>query len=421
MVAGWVILAVADLRSLRRADARFVLPALPRRAVVLGGLREWAAVLDAAGVAVVPAGSVADLVVAPPFLARDAASLGVPCVLVDGPLRALPAMPSRKLLTLPRSNAPQFVIDPRQRRAAAYAGGLLPRFSSVARPLLGAGVVPPSLSSVTVGARRPGRPEVLAAAASFGAASSGEWFLALGSGGVRRRAVFYVFPPDEAAPAQVVKFARVPGAQEAFDRDERGLRLALAAGAVVADRAPRLLGRGDAAGLPASVETALPGQRLGRQPEVYEDVVRWLRSVARATVQDGRVFRHGDVFPGNVVVSGSSFGLVDWEHAEAAGDPLADLLFFAAHVADGDPVEAFAAGSPVLARWLRDAAGDLGLSGEQVRDIAARTWAAHGARARAAREAREAATGQAVTPYLPEVMASAWVSDPRLGDQWRPW
>ena len=31
-------------------------------------------------------------------------------------------------------------------------------------------------------------------------------------------------------------------------------------------------------------------------------VVGWLRAVAKETYRDGRVFRHGDVFPGNVVV-----------------------------------------------------------------------------------------------------------------------
>lgn len=403
-----------------------MLPALPARAVVLGGLAGWAAGLAAAGVEVVPAGAVADLVVAPAALANDAASLGAATVLLDGYLRAVSGIPTRRLLALPRADAAQYVIDPLQRNAARYAGSLLPRHSRLAGPLLGAGVHVPGLSSVTVAARAPGRPAVLAAAAAFGAERAGEWFLALGSGGVRRRAVFYVFPPGSREPAQVVKFARVAGDTAAFDRDERGLRLALAAGPVVADKAPRLVGRGTAAGLPASVETALPGSRLGRSAEVAEAVVAWLRAVARSTAAAGpdgmpRVFRHGDLFPGNVVVRGDGFGLVDWEHADPAGDPLADLLFFAAHVVEGDPVEAFAAGSPLLARWIRAAAGDLGLSGEQVTAVAARTWAAHGARARAARVARESATGEPVPKYLPERMADAWAADPRLGRNWRPW
>jgi hypothetical protein len=416
---------LGDLRSLRRADARFVLPALPRRAVVLGGLADWCEGLEAAGVSVVPAGAVADLVVAPAVLARDAASLGVGTVLVDGAVRSLPGMASRRILTLPRTNAPQYVVDPAQRAAAAYAGSLLPRFSRVAPAVLGAGVRMP-LAAVTVGARVPGRPAVLAAAAAFGAERGGEWFLALGSGGVRRRAVFYVFAPGSRAPSQVVKFGRVAGEYGAFDRDERGLALALSAGAVVADKAPRLVGRGDACGLPASVETALPGAGLAPSVAAAEPVVTWLRAVARATVsrgQDGepRVFRHGDVFPGNVVVTGEGFRLVDWEHAEPAGLPLADLLFLAAHVVDGDPVEAFATGSPVLARWLREAAGDLGLTGDQVVDIAWRTWEAHGGRARAARVLRESLTAQTVPPYPAERVADAWTSDGRLGRHWRPW
>lgn len=402
-----------DLGSLRRADARFVLPVAPRRAVVLGGLTAWESGLAAAGVEVVPAGSVADLAVAPPTLARDAASLGIPCVLVDGRV-SLP-MPSRRYVTLPRRTAPQYVVDPLQRTASAYAGSLLPRFDRAARYALRPGLL---LPAVTVGARRPGRPYVLTAAAELGAVH-GEWFLALGSGGVRRRGVFYVFPPGAAAPAQVVKLGRLPGNAEAFDRDERGLALALAAGGVVADKAPRLLGRGTAGGLPVSVETALPGGRL-RNAADEERVAQWLRAVARATFREGRVFRHGDVFPGNVVVSGDGFGLVDWEHADPAGLPLADLLFFAAHVV-ADPVAVFAHGDPRVARWLREAAGDLGLDGAAVVDLARRTWQEHGDRARAARLAREAATGQRVEPYLPEVVADAWATHPALGAAWRPW
>ena len=404
-----------------------MLPALPRRAVVLGGLTEWADGLAAAGVDVVPAGSVADLVVAPAGLARDAESLGVPQVLVEGAVRPLRTIASRRLLTLPTVAAPQFVVDPRQRHAAAYAGALLPRWPHVARPVLRAGVPVPT-PSVTVGARSPARPAVLAAAAAFGAESTGEWFLALGSGGVRRRAVFYVFPPGARVPTQVVKLGRVAGDDAAFARDERGLRLAEAAGLVVAAKAPRLLGRGAVAGLPVSVETALPGRRLGRSEVDVDRVVAWLRDVARATARPGAggvptVFRHGDLFPGNVVVDGASFGLVDWEHADAAGAPLADLLFFAAHVVD-DPVGTFAGrtrDSARFARWVGDAAGDLGLTRAQAVALAARTWREHGDRARAARLAREAATGAAVPPYLPERLATAWLTHPSLGERWRPW
>lgn len=414
---------MGDLLSLRRADTRFVLPSWPRRAVVLGGLAAWAAGLDAAGVEVVTAGSVADLVVTPPALARDASSLGIPSVLVTGAVRGLPGLATRRYLTLPRVESPRFVIDPKQQHAAAYAGSLLPRYAAVARRVLGGSVARDALAAgigpgVTVGARTPGRPALLTAATDFGALGRGEWFLALGAGGVRRRAVFYLF--DGAGPAQVVKVARVPGDHAAFDRDERGLALALAAGHVVAGKAPRLVGRGEACGLPASVETALPGGPF--RADLAERVVDWLRAVARATVVRGeagpRVFRHGDVFPGNVVAHGGDFALVDWEHAEREGLPLADLLFFAAHLA-GDPVAAFTAGT--YSPWLRDAAGDLGLSGDDVRAIAKQAWQQHGDRARTARLAREKATGEPVEPYLAERVADVWATHPGLGDTWRPW
>ena len=388
-----------------------MLPTLPRTAVVLGALPGWVAGLRAAGVAVVQPGTPADLVVTTPVLAGQAAALGTPYVLVEGAVRRVPGMASRRYLALPDAGSPRFVIDPAQRHAAAYAGSLLPRLAKVAGPVLRAGVpLPGRVPSVTVGAREPGRPAVLSAAAALGAEPDGEWFLALGAGGVRRRAVFYVFPPGARRPAQVVKLGRVAGETAAFDRDERGLALARAAGPVVADKAPRLLGRGEAGGLPLSVETALPGRPMTKA--IAEDVVGWLRAVARATAGPGpSVFRHGDVFPGNVVVDGTAFGLVDWEHADPAGTPLADLLFFAAHVAPLD--------SPTVRRWVREAARDLELGREQVRELAARTWRDHGERARASRLAREAATGEPVEPYLPERLADEWANG--RAESWQPW
>ena len=368
-----------------------MLPRAPRRAVVLGGLDSWAGGLAAAGIAVVDAGRVADLVVAPPSLWREASSLGVATVLLDG--RGSLPMPYRRYVCVPRRVAPRWVLDPKQRAATRWARSAMPardRAASHRGPV------------VTVGALSPGRPYVLTAAGI----SDGEWCLALGAGGVRRRAVFYVFPPFAHEPDRVVKAGRLPGNAESFDRDERGLSAALAAGDVVARKAPRLLGRGEAGGTPYSVETALRGRQGGADPEA---VVGWLREVGRATYRDGRVFRHGDVFPGNVVGSGRDFGLVDWEHADPAGLPLADLLFYAAHVVK-DP-----AGDARLRRWVREAADDLGLSAETVAANAAETWRVHGERARAARLSREAATGQTVEPYLPEVVARSWPDD------WRPW
>lgn len=419
---------VGDLRGLRKADLRFVLPSFPRRAVVLGDLPDWHDGLAAAGVDVVEPGTDADVVVTTPGRAREAEALDAEQVLVTGTVRRLPGRHRRRVLTLPDRAEPQLVVDPRQRVAAGYAGSLLPRRARVAAPVLRAGIPVPG-PSVTVVARHPGRPALLTAAVDLGLGDAGQWFLALGSGGIRRRGVFYSFPPRSSVPAHVVKFGRVPGRQESFDRDERGLRLALAAGPVVADRAPRLVGRGEACGLPASVETALPGAALAPSSPVVEEVVDWLRRVARATATPRpggvpTVFRHGDVFPGNVVVDGSDFGLVDWENAEASGRPLADLLFFAAHVLGDDPVATFVGSSPtsaVLARWLRAAAADLGLTGEQVRGLASDTWRDHGSHAVAARLRREQATGRPVVPYLAERLATAWATHPQLGEHWRPW
>jgi hypothetical protein len=277
-------------------------------------------------------------------------------------------------------------------------------------PRLGAG------PAVTLGARHPGPPALLAAAArELGAVAADEWCLLLGSGGVRKRAAFLLFA-DAGRTQQVVKFTRQPGNTEAFDREEQALRQALAAGPAVADRAPRLLARGELAGVPASVETAMPGVplRLLRRPErlaVAEDVAHWLGTVGR--------FQHGDLTGDNVLVDGGRFGLVDWEHARADGLPLADLLFFAAHVLPGrgDPVALFLGRSPEsprLFRWVQAT----GLSRADAGRYAAQAWQEYGERARASRLAREQLTGAAVPPYLPEQVATAWRTDPGLGEGW---
>ena len=86
--------------------------------------------------------------------------------------------------------------------------------------------------------------------------------MTLGSADALTRGVFHLFPPGAVDPSWVLKFARVPGYSDPFDRDERGLTIARDGGETVARHAPHLLGRLEAAGLSATVETAAVGARL---------------------------------------------------------------------------------------------------------------------------------------------------------------
>ncbi|HEX2045478.1 MAG TPA: hypothetical protein VHF23_07630, partial [Gaiellaceae bacterium] len=111
-------------------------------------------------------------------------------------------------------------------------------------------------------ARRPAPPFLVARAFGLGIPPGADWLLMPGQGDELSRGGFHLFPPGEPDPAWILKFARVAGYVEPFERDERGLGLAARAGGVAAARAPRLLGRFDVGGLHASVETAAAGQRL---------------------------------------------------------------------------------------------------------------------------------------------------------------
>ena len=93
----------------------------------------------------------------------------------------------------------------------------------------------------------------------LGVLGDGGWFFTPGRSDVLSRNAFHVFAtPVATRPAWTVKFSRIPGRPEAFDRDQRGLELARLAGERVPSHAPRLLGRLEMDGLHASVETVRP-------------------------------------------------------------------------------------------------------------------------------------------------------------------
>ena len=195
-------------------------------------------------------------------------------------------------------------------------------------------------------------------------------------------------PRGASTPSHVLKFARVRGMTEPFDREERGVEAVAAAGQVVGARAPQYLGRFKVDGYHAAAETAAVGTRLSaylRRPlpraaklRAVEPVARWLVTVARDTAGEPRAlvdglppvpttFQHGDLAEENVVVGRRGrFTVLDWEWARTDGLPFADLVYFGVHVlriVDGvgedgrerhlvDLLGGRAASSPVLLAWV---------------------------------------------------------------------
>ena len=220
----------------------------------------------------------------------------------------------------------------------------------LARELTGRGFVPPGRPMLTVASRTGGDPAFVQAARDVLELDASDWFLAFGPLGeaLLARGVLPL-PGQEPDPAHVLKFARIPGLGELFDRDEQGLRLAANGPALIADHAPSFLGRLQVDGLHASVETAARGESLmaaiapsrprserlstveliaewlvrvgaetASRPELLEPerrrlaaevVPRW-EELPRGFVDDlppiPAVFQHGDVFGENVVVDAAA-------------------------------------------------------------------------------------------------------------------
>jgi aminoglycoside phosphotransferase (APT) family kinase protein len=252
------------------------------------------------------------------------------------------------------------------------------------------------------------------------------------------------------------------------------LGVAAAAGGTVGARAPRLLGRFTLEGLQASLETATPGTRLlalltGAAPRAeklaaVERVAGWIEAVARETrgpetaldMELARlagavvprwpvpadladrlrsvpsVVEHGDLWPDNVVIDGTSFGLLDWEGARLAGLPLWDLLYFltaALALVDGTHSEeehftrlfrGELASSAFLFEWTRRVAAASGVADDAVPLLATLRLLAlteidleHGE--------RTAAVGVAGGMPLSVRLTQRWLEDPALGLGWDTW
>jgi hypothetical protein len=485
--------------SLRRVDARFVLPRPPASARVLGSLGDWAEGLRNAGVHVgerAGEAAVPDLAVAAAADAVAAAASGAPMVLVEGRgarrTLGLTYPIVERFLPVPSLAAPELILPLGHTAAGDYAvrNWSLARTlrrrvrNHLGRWLLARDSLPELRPLVTVATHETATPFLVRAAGQLAVPDGCEWFLTLGSADPLTRGVFHLFPPAAAEPSWALKFARVPGYTDPFDRDERGLGIAHAAGGVVRRRAPRLLGRLEVAGLTAAVETAAVGSRLthllqGRVQRAeklrsIDAVAGWTIEAALATaVSPDRlsperrrlaeevvpswrdfdvpsdlvelvgsvpaVLQHNDLGSWNIVVtSEADFTAVDWESARAEGFPLWDLVYFLTdaltHLDGASPVErrdahnarlfrGELASSEILFRWLRKSVDALAIPDESVGPIVTLCWLHHGLSGGHRRAAVDTHTPGHAAAELSEGerIARLWLSAPGLGLSWEAW
>jgi hypothetical protein len=462
-----------------------------RRAAVVGGLEGWRTGLAAAGVEVVGDPGGADAAIADAGGLEAALSAAPQVLLVEGGRRVERAghavdryLPLAGLerpglfVPLGRPGPVRYAL----RRAAAPTVRWKRGRNRVLETLLGRGRFPPLRPLVSVAARRPAPPFLVAAAQELGVPARVEWLLAPGSDDPLGRGIFLLFRPGEDEPAWALKFARVPGYTDAFDRDERGFTIARAGGPVVTAHAPELLGRIEAAGLHASVETAAVGELLvaylhspapeGERLAAVERIAAWLVDVARATAAAPEaleperrrladeilpayprlgarsdlaavlpplpaVLQHNDLGSWNVVVDGERFTALDWEAARTHGFPLWDLWYLLADALaqlDGPAtlaeqerhfVRLFTGrlpGSSVLFRWTRITAEASRVPADAVGPLATLCWLHHGRSHVDRSEAIRRHTGGGEAPvFLARRAPELWLSEPALGPAWSAW
>jgi hypothetical protein len=398
-----------------------------------------------------------------------------------------------RYLPVPSLSAPHLILPLSHGRAGDYAirtwslpQGLRRRVRNrLARWLLATASLPDLRPVVTAGVHIRAAPFLVRGATRFGVSESCEWFLTLGSGDPLTRGVFHLFPPGQAEPAWVLKFARARGYSEPFDRDERGLRIAAAGGDVVRRRAPQLLGRFQVAGLPASVETEAIGSQLthlllgpSRRAEkvrMIEAVAAWTLDLARATARPPEqlaeerrrlveavaprwrdrgvplnlvarvgpvrgILQHNDLGSWNIVVrSSGEFTAVDWESARAVGLPLWDLVYFLTDALthldgasasderrDAHNVRLFRGelrSSEILFRWLRRSVEALAIPEESVAPIVTLCWLHHGLSGGHRRATADIRTpGEATADVTDaERIARLWLITDGLGPGWAAW
>lgn len=477
--------------TLRRVDWRFALPNPLERVQVIGDPAVWSECLADAGARLVE--SEPDLVVASAALTRAVVRCKPPSALTEGwgavrRLRhAFPVV--SRLLPIPNVDAPEFLLPLDEAAGSLYAIENLLDPGNVrwkrARNWFVQGVIarhslPDVVPVVTFARHDPSPPFMIAASEAFGVPGDCHWFLSLGRGDALTRAVFHLVPPEATDPSWVIKFARVPGYREPFERDERGLKLAGKIGGAVP--APSLVGRFEAHGLHASIETAAVGQSLTRflkrrgareaKLAVVETIAAWIVGLGRETAKPvdalggerlrleqsvipqwsavvqpldlGSIFsairgvlQHNDLGCWNIVVDGTTFTALDWESAREVGLPLWDLLYFlvdalthldgAWRPEDRDRYtrrlfRGEEASSEVLFTWVATAARAANVPFEHVGAITTLCWLHHGLsfEARSTRAA-ELARDLPTPPASARGIAEVWVSDPDLCPAWDAW
>ena len=476
-------MSATELRHAVRTDVRFLLPDPVATVELHGDARALARAFEQVGVAVVERDG--DLVYGAATAVSGRGSVAIEGSDVRGELRRA-GLTARAFLPLPDLEATAVVLPLDQPRPAGYAvrhwGGRPDRRRAlrnrVAPLLLARGIAPPGRTRLTLGLRRPGPPFLVAAAADLGVPPDVELFLSPGASDLLSRGVLHVFPRGAREPRWAIKFSRVDGNVRPFDRDERGLRLAADVGEPVSSHAPRLLGRFEAGGAPASLESAALGERLvsllestdprARKLAVLDRIAGWLVEVGRRTAVRGAlgpelerlrtavlprwnageellegldslpaVFVHDDLGSWNIVVRDGAFTAVDWEGARRHSLPLWDLVYFLAYATiplDRVPVDHAVESLVDLFRgrgpsasfvlgWIRRASEALDVPPELVGRLAATCWLHHGL----SRDARIAAVDQAGglpsagLATVPQKLAERWLREPGLGAGWSAW
>jgi hypothetical protein len=479
--------------SLRRVDPRFCLPRPPRTAIVLDGLEGWRSGLEQAGVEIANFGAHVDLVVAPASQAERAIACGSEMVILEGHggarrLRRA-GLVDQLFLVRPSAERPDFLLPLHVPDVAAYAvrmwsasysrhKGARNRLASL---LLRVHAFPEIGPVVAVGLRRSGHPYVVRAAERLGVPRNVRWLLAFGQADALSRNVFHLFEEGTRTPSRVLKFSRVPGYDDPFLRDERGLSIAHETGGVAALHAPTLLGRFQVDGLEASLETAACGPKLrdallapgseASKLELVEEVAAWLVDVAESSaagpdrlaherrrlledvipawrgsgvgedlVRDlppvAAVLQHNDLGAWNIVVSDSGFTAVDWEAARRFGLPVWDLLYFLTDALatldrtttskeQDEHTRLLLRGdlrrSPLLFDWVRRMVGKLDIPERAVGPIATLAWLHHGLSHVARETAIQRFGSKSGLPAPAGRIAPFWLSDPLLGPEWKAW
>jgi len=464
---------------------------------VLEGLEEWRAGLMSAGIEVSDGSSdrgPPDVVVSPARLAGKARHTRARSIIVEGSReRSFRGgdYRVRRLLLRPTRSRPTLALPLDQPASVSYAlerWSVVDRHWKTARMRAAQGLVSrglfPSWGSpvVTVATNAAGPPALVAAAGEFGVPSDVSWFLTFGQGDALSRNAFQLFNAGSEQPEWVLKFARVTGYSERFDNDERGLRLARAAGAVIAAHAPQLVGRFDLDGVHASLETAAAGSRLRdvlltpgdrtAKLRLIERIGAWILELGRLTQTSPEalgaerkrlrsdviprwadlgvhselvdelpplpaVAQHNDLGTWNVVADGGDFVVVDWENVREAALPLWDLLYFLGNafvLLDGSDapeqlpgriVRLFAGeapSSPLLFSWVRRALEMAAVPPDSVGAIATLCWLSHSQSVDV-----HNVDLVAFTPRDPprmhglEGIAQAWMGHPALGPSWNTW